>query len=183
MFFAAVAQLDRVLGYEPRGRGFDSCQPHQYYEGLQEKSCNPFLVYVPVFHLPAKQRRTFPSPAFHFIKAAPNKKTGDLHHRFSAPPSWHFLSVDISAAADKYPGRPCRSAGAKRAARPATSYLVPHWDPSRVRDSAIVHLAPGRAAVHTVKEAARDGRRRGRQAYGRNVQRRSSLPTATINKH
>ena len=26
--FAAVAQLDRVLGYEPRGRGFDSCQPH-----------------------------------------------------------------------------------------------------------------------------------------------------------
>ena len=29
LFFAAVAQLDRVLGYEPRGRGFDSCQPHQ----------------------------------------------------------------------------------------------------------------------------------------------------------
>ena len=27
--FAAVAQLDRVLGYEPRGRGFDSCQPRQ----------------------------------------------------------------------------------------------------------------------------------------------------------
>jgi hypothetical protein len=26
---AAVAQLDRVLGYEPRGRGFNSCQPHQ----------------------------------------------------------------------------------------------------------------------------------------------------------
>ena len=25
---AAVAQMDRVLGYEPRGRGFDSCQPH-----------------------------------------------------------------------------------------------------------------------------------------------------------
>ena len=30
--FAAVAQLDRVLGYEPRGRGFDSCQPHQNFE-------------------------------------------------------------------------------------------------------------------------------------------------------
>jgi hypothetical protein len=26
---AAEAQLDRVLGYEPRGRGFNSCQPHQ----------------------------------------------------------------------------------------------------------------------------------------------------------
>src|SRR5690606_15606566 len=28
---AAVAQLDRVLGYEPRGRGFESCQPRQNY--------------------------------------------------------------------------------------------------------------------------------------------------------
>ena len=28
---AAVAQLDRVLGYEPRGRGFNSCQPHQNF--------------------------------------------------------------------------------------------------------------------------------------------------------
>ena len=33
---AAVAQLDRVLGYEPRGRGFDSCQPHQI-EALERK--------------------------------------------------------------------------------------------------------------------------------------------------
>ena len=31
---AAVAQLDRVLGYEPRGRGFESCQPHQIINGL-----------------------------------------------------------------------------------------------------------------------------------------------------
>ena len=29
--FAAVAQLDRVLGYDPRGRGFESCQPHQHH--------------------------------------------------------------------------------------------------------------------------------------------------------
>ena len=28
---AAVAQLDRVLGYEPRGRGFESCQPHHLH--------------------------------------------------------------------------------------------------------------------------------------------------------
>ena len=27
---AAVAQLDRVLGYEPRGRGFESCQPRHF---------------------------------------------------------------------------------------------------------------------------------------------------------
>jgi hypothetical protein len=31
---AAVAQLDRVLGYEPRGRGFDSCQPHHLMQSL-----------------------------------------------------------------------------------------------------------------------------------------------------
>src|SRR6059058_4551590 len=29
---AAVAQLDRVLGYEPRGRGFESCQPHHFFQ-------------------------------------------------------------------------------------------------------------------------------------------------------
>jgi hypothetical protein len=31
--YAAVAQLDRVLGYEPRGRGFESCQPRQKVKG------------------------------------------------------------------------------------------------------------------------------------------------------
>ena len=31
---AAVAQLDRVLGYEPRGRGFESCQPHHMNQGF-----------------------------------------------------------------------------------------------------------------------------------------------------
>ena len=34
---AAVAQLDRVLGYEPRGRGFNSCQPHQLF--VLKKTC------------------------------------------------------------------------------------------------------------------------------------------------
>ena len=33
--FAAVAQLDRVFGYEPKGRGFESLQPYQ-------KTCCPF---------------------------------------------------------------------------------------------------------------------------------------------
>ena len=27
--FAAVAQLDRVFGYEPKGRGFEALQPYQ----------------------------------------------------------------------------------------------------------------------------------------------------------
>ena len=29
MRYAAVAQLDRVFGYEPKGRGFESLQPYQ----------------------------------------------------------------------------------------------------------------------------------------------------------
>ncbi len=33
---AAVAQLDRVLGYEPRGRGFESCQPRHQFRGPSE---------------------------------------------------------------------------------------------------------------------------------------------------
>jgi hypothetical protein len=35
-FVAPVAQLDRVLGYEPRGRGFESCRARQFYQGLTE---------------------------------------------------------------------------------------------------------------------------------------------------
>jgi hypothetical protein len=33
---AAVAQLDRVLGYEPRGRGFESCQPRHIRNCLEK---------------------------------------------------------------------------------------------------------------------------------------------------
>jgi hypothetical protein len=45
---AAVAQLDRVLGYEPRGRGFDSCQPHQIEQGFTSSDVDPFS--FGVFH-------------------------------------------------------------------------------------------------------------------------------------
>ena len=34
---AAVAQLDRVLGYEPRGRGFNSCQPHHNKSVIEQQ--------------------------------------------------------------------------------------------------------------------------------------------------
>ena len=44
MAVAAVAQLDRVLGYEPRGRGFNSCQPHHLIQGLVEK-LGPFFFF------------------------------------------------------------------------------------------------------------------------------------------
>ena len=38
---AAVAQLDRVLGYEPRGRGFESCQPHHLFISLLHSNRSP----------------------------------------------------------------------------------------------------------------------------------------------
>lgn len=41
--FAAVAQLDRVLGYEPRGRGFDSCQP-RHIQTDQLEITDPFFI-------------------------------------------------------------------------------------------------------------------------------------------
>ncbi len=48
---AAVAQLDRVLGYEPRGRGFNSCQPHHPIQGLVEK-LGPFHFLEPFIKIP-----------------------------------------------------------------------------------------------------------------------------------
>ncbi len=42
-FLAAVAQLDRVLGYEPRGRGFDSCQP-RHIQTDQLEITGPFFI-------------------------------------------------------------------------------------------------------------------------------------------
>src|SRR6188474_1183430 len=44
---AAVAQLDRVLGYEPRGRGFNSCQPHHSLNGLEGLPSRPFSFAAP----------------------------------------------------------------------------------------------------------------------------------------
>lgn len=32
-----------ITGYEPRGSGFDSCQPHQFYRGISATSTDPFL--------------------------------------------------------------------------------------------------------------------------------------------
>ncbi len=50
--FAAVAQLDRVLGYEPRGRGFNSCRPHQYKKQQNQRvsatSASPFFFLAPL---------------------------------------------------------------------------------------------------------------------------------------
>ena len=56
--YAAVAQLDRVTGYEPVGRGFESLQPYhtQYllrqwevllYFYPRRENCSPLLLAVP----------------------------------------------------------------------------------------------------------------------------------------
>ena len=40
--YAAVAQLDRVFGYEPKGRGFESLQPYQKRK-TRRTSCLSFF--------------------------------------------------------------------------------------------------------------------------------------------
>ncbi len=47
---AAVAQLDRVLGYEPRGRGFESCQP-RHLTGVSGRWVFWFLLLFTTFRL------------------------------------------------------------------------------------------------------------------------------------
>ena len=42
---APVAQLDRVLGYEPRGRGFESCRARQNINGLRVKIVSHFCFF------------------------------------------------------------------------------------------------------------------------------------------
>ena len=44
-FRAAVAQLDRVLGYEPRGRGFESCQPRHFFQAPQTPCLRGFFLF------------------------------------------------------------------------------------------------------------------------------------------
>ncbi len=39
---APIAQMDRVLGYEPRGRGFESCWAHHKFKGLSKD--RPFFM-------------------------------------------------------------------------------------------------------------------------------------------
>ena len=68
---AAVAQLDRVLGYEPRGRGFESCQPHQQNPRVNvQKALARFLLSV---------QRSFWSPfaAYFFLPCAPDYRPHD----------------------------------------------------------------------------------------------------------
>ena len=56
---APVAQLDRVLGYEPRGRGFKSCRARQLKEGVAK--LQPLLHLWPVTDL--CHHRQLPQPA------------------------------------------------------------------------------------------------------------------------
>jgi hypothetical protein len=42
-FHAPVAQLDRVLGYEPRGQEFESLRAHQYKQGVSLAASSFFI--------------------------------------------------------------------------------------------------------------------------------------------
>ena len=51
--YASVAQLDRVGGFEPLGREFESLRVHQ----IKEKGTNA-LAFVPFFFIPYPEVRT-----------------------------------------------------------------------------------------------------------------------------
>ena len=58
MRYAAVAQLDRVFGYEPKGRGFESLQPYQK-NLVSEKKRGFSLTFFTTLFLNEILRRTF----------------------------------------------------------------------------------------------------------------------------
>ena len=52
--YAPIAQLDRVLGYEPRGQEFESLRAHHVYKRVRLKLLSPFLLPV-VINVPLRQ--------------------------------------------------------------------------------------------------------------------------------
>ncbi len=71
--FAAVAQLDRVLGYEPRGRGFDSCQPRHIPNGSVNFT-DPFFIVPSIKFFPLR---------FCLYKQAYRKRVNESHSFFT----------------------------------------------------------------------------------------------------
>ena len=69
--YAAVAQLDRVFGYEPKGRGFESLQPYQFIANeisfamnffiplCRSKPCLLRLSFFPAVHFNCKPNKYF----------------------------------------------------------------------------------------------------------------------------
>ncbi len=55
---APVAQLDRVLGYEPRGRGFESCLARQQWSQPAEMQLRPPCFQTLVFPSPFQSKRS-----------------------------------------------------------------------------------------------------------------------------
>ena len=60
-FFAPVAQLDRVLGYEPRGRAFESLRARQWNQAVRPIFGLAFLLFgVPGYKLGYKSAEVTP---------------------------------------------------------------------------------------------------------------------------
>ena len=58
---APVAQLDRVLGYEPRGRGFESCRARHPFKGLNSKRIQALFLCPQAGHMkPSRKRACVP---------------------------------------------------------------------------------------------------------------------------
>ena len=76
---AVVAQLDRVSGYEPEGRGFESCLPHHLIKSRRCKSIGGFIFCrATVFRASGDCRR-------------PWREASDFFKFFLLFPFWHAM--------------------------------------------------------------------------------------------
>src|SRR5258708_16538954 len=81
--FAPVAQLDRVPGYEPGGRGFKSCRARQTNEGVA--MLRPLLHFRPVTDL--CHHRQLPQPAERIAdpRTGPDVRPRDVRNARPSP--------------------------------------------------------------------------------------------------
>ena len=77
MRYAAVAQLDRVTGYEPVGRGFESLQPYQRIAGVSP-AMRFFLALYPQGAVMAGRKA--PIAGWRLTTGGASSRIGDCHN-------------------------------------------------------------------------------------------------------
>ena len=87
MRYAAVAQLDRVTGYEPVGRGFESLQPYHIVADVYRS--RRFFIKTAVLGLPWEQSCGLQGgfACFHSIFKKSSVRPEDIFRRYCGEPS------------------------------------------------------------------------------------------------
>ena len=90
---APVAQMDRVLGYEPRGRGFESCRAHQTF-AVRKHDMNGFRacrLEIVFFRLTRRRR---PSKSRAASPCLVPTCSGNRHRFSDTPADWQDATSD-----------------------------------------------------------------------------------------